>query len=308
MTRRTAGFTCAALAVAVAAAAQSSWTPPRTPDGHPDLQGIWYFGSATPLERPREFADRPVLTPEEAAAWVKREADRIGRIQAVHAPGWLDYGTTVVPDLRSSLIIDPPDGRVPALTPEARERQTARAAAQRAAGNDGPESFNPQERCLIFGAGPPILPGPYNSNLQIVQTGDHVVVFTEMIHDARIVPLGRRPQADPPFRSWLGSSHGRWEGDTLVIETTHFDEEVVFRGSDEHLRVVERLRLDGPNALRYEFTIDNPTAFIRPWTAAYTMVRTADQMYEYACHEGNYGLLNVLQGDRSLERQAAAPR
>jgi hypothetical protein len=287
MTLRTVGFTCAIVMGAVAVTAQSTWTPPRTPDGRPDLQGIWYFGSATPLERPKEFADKPFLTREEAAAWVKREAERIGRIQAVHAPGWLDYGTTVVPDLRSSLITDPPDGRVPALTPEARERQAARAAARRGVLNDGPESFNPQERCLVFGAGPPILPGPYNNNQQIVQTADHVVIYTEMIHDARIVPLGRGLPSSP-LRSWLGVSRARWDGDTLIIETTNFDQEVVFRGSDENLRVIERLRLEGPNALRYEFTIDNPTAFTMPWTAAYTMARTTDQMYEYACHEGNY--------------------
>ena len=307
LARSASGTLCLTLAVAITATAQTTFTPPRTPDGRPDLQGIWYFGSATPLERPAQFADKPVLTKEEAEAWVKREAERISRIQAVHAPGWLDYGTNVDPDLRSSLITDPPDGRVPALTPEARATQTARAAERRGVLNDGPESFNPQERCLVFGAGPPILPGPYNNNLQIVQTADHVVVYTEMIHDARIVRLGPTPQGAPPFRSWLGWSHGRWEGDTLVVETTHFRDEVVFRGSDESLRVIERMRLEGPNALRYEFTIDNPTAFTRPWTASFTMTRTPDQMYEYACHEGNYGLPNILQGARYVER-TSAPR
>ena len=158
MNARTPWFTAAALGLAMLAAAQPSWAPPRTPDGRPDLQGIWYFGSATSLERPKEFAGKPVLTAEEAAAFERREADRIARTQTVHAPEWLDYGTKVVPDLRSSLIIDPPDGRVPPLTPEARERAGRRAALRRAA--EGPEAFSSNERCIVFGAGPPVLPGP----------------------------------------------------------------------------------------------------------------------------------------------------
>jgi hypothetical protein len=292
--------------LAIVVTAQTRDAPARTPDGRPDLQGTWYFGSATPLERPKEFEGRPVLTAEEAAAFEQREADRIRRTPAVHAPEWLDYGTKVVPDLRSSLITDPPDGRVPALTPEARQRLTGRAARRRAA--EGPESFTPNERCLVFGAGPPVLPGPYNNNLQIVQTEDAVVLVTEMIHDARIVPLDGRPPPPAHLRSWLGFSRGSWEGETLVIETTHFTDHTSLRGSDQHLRVVERLGLAGPDALRYEFTIDNPTAFTRPWSGALTMTRTTDLMYEFACHEGNYGLRNMLEAARYEERSAVPRR
>lgn len=303
---RAAWLATAAASVAIVATAQTPRPTPRTPDGRPDLQGTWYFGSATPLERPREFEGKPVLTPEEAEAFEQREAERIRLTPTVHPPEWLDYGTRVEPDLRSSLITDPPDGRVPPLTAEARARQAGRAARRRAA--EGPEAFPPHERCIIFGAGPPILPGPYNNNLQIVQTPDAVVVVTEMIHDARIVPLDGRPLPPAQVRSWLGASRGGWEGETLVIETTHFTDQTSLRGSDEHLRVVERLTLVGPNALRYEFTLDNPTAFTRPWSGALTMTRTTDRMYEFACHEGNYGLPNMLQAARYEERKTAPRR
>jgi hypothetical protein len=298
---RAAGLAAAAVGMAIVVTAQTPRPTPRTPDGRPDLQGTWYFGSATPLERPREFADKPILTPDEAAAFEQREAERIRQTTTVHPPEWLDYGTRVGPDLRSSLITDPSDGRVPALTAEARARLAARAARRR--GAEGPEAFPPHERCIVFGAGPPILPGPYNNNLQIVQTPDHVVVVTEMIHDARIVPLDGRPSPPAHVRSWLGASRGRWEGATLVVETTHFTGETSLRGSDAHLRVVERFTLQGPDALRYEFAIDNPGAFTKPWSGALTMTRTSDQMYEFACHEGNYGLPNMLQSARFEERK-----
>jgi hypothetical protein len=207
----------------------------------------------------------------------------------------------VLPDLRTSLIVDPPDGRIPPLTPEAQQRTAARGAARRANGLDGPEAFSIAERCLIFGAGPPLLPGPYNNNIQIVQTRDAVVVYTEMIHDARIISLDGRPHRSPNIRLWLGDSRGRWDGDTLVVETTNFTSQTPFRGSDEHLRLTERFTRTDPNTLTYEFTVDNPTAFTKPWTARQQLARSNEMMYEYACHEGNYGLSNMLNAARFEE-------
>ena len=274
---------------------------PRTPDNHPDLQGIWDFRTATPLERPRDIGDKAFFTPAEAAAFEQRTAERIGAIVAVHPPDWLDYGMTLLKDLRTSLVVDPPDGRIPALTPEGRARQQARAAERREAA-DGPEDRSLGERCLVFSAGPPLLPGPYNNNLRIVQTPRAVVLETEMIHDARVIPLDGRPHLPATMRPWLGDSRGRWEGDALVVETTNFSERTPFRGSDAKMRLVERFSTTDANTLTYEFTVDNPTAFTKPWTVRYPMTRTTDRMYEYACHEGNYGLLDILRGARYEER------
>jgi hypothetical protein len=292
-----------ALALVVPVRAQSPAAPHRTPDGHPDLQGYWYFGSATPLERPKEFEGKTFLTAEEAAAFERRTDEHRGDVLAVHAPEWLDYGKHMDAERRTSLIVDPPDGRVPPLTPAGGDRVAARRARIQNGPADNPEDRPVQERCLVFGAGPPLLPGPYNNNMQIVQTPGAVVVLSEMIHDARIVALDGRPAPPPAMRFWLGSSRGHWEGDTLAIETTNFAEGVSFRGSDEHLRVVERFTLDGRDALRYEFTIDDPTVFTTPWTGAFTMARTSDRIYEFACHEGNYGLMNILRAARSEEQQ-----
>jgi hypothetical protein len=288
-----------------AAANVAKASVPRTPDGKPDLQGVWDFRTATPLERPREMGDRTHFTAEEAAAFERRTADRIGATIAVHPPDWLDYGMTLLKDLRSSLIVDPPDGRIPALTDAARARQQARAADRRGAA-DGPEDRNLGERCLIFSAGPPILPGAYNNNVRIVQTPASVLLETEMIHDARIVPVDGRPHLPNAIRPWLGDSRGRWDGDTFVVETTNFSERTPFRNSDTALRLVERFSLDDGETLRYEFTVDNPTAFSKPWTVSYPMTRSTEQMYEYACHEGNYGLVDILRGERYQERRGGA--
>ena len=300
----------AMLVVGVAhTAAQQQAAVPRTADGRPDLQGTWDLRTATPLERRKEFAGKAFFTPEEAVAFERREAERIAGTVAVHAPGWLDYGAKLLPDLRTSLIVDPPDGRIPATTAAAQQRTAARAAARRASGLDGPEAFSIQERCLLFGAGPPMLPGPYNNNIQIVQTPTAVMVYTEMIHDARIVPLDGRPHRPSHLRSWLGDSRGRWEGDTLVVETTHFipnasfrgNSEVAFRGWDEHLRVVERFTRVNADSLGYEVTVENPAAYTAPWTARMVMAKSQELIHEYACHEGNYGLVNMLTAARSEE-------
>ena len=273
---------------------------PRTPDGHPDLQGLWDYRTATPLERPRDLSDKEVFTDQEALAFEKRTAERRDNIVAVHPPAWLDYGSKVLADHRTSLIVDPPNGRVPALTAAARARIAANPADERAA--DGPEQRSIQERCLVFGAGPPMVPGPYNNNVQIVQTPNTVVIMNEMIHDARVVPMDGRPHLTSAIRQWLGDSRGRWDGDVLVVETTNFTDRTSFRGSDQNLRVVERLTRPDAETLMYEFTIDDPTAFSTPWTASFPMMRSTEQMYEYACHEGNFGLLDILKGARFDEQ------
>ncbi len=283
-------------------AVRASGALPRTPDGRPDLQGIWDFRTATPLERPRDMGDRKYFTAEEAAVFERRNADRIGAIVAVHPPDWLDYGMTLLKDLRTSLVVDPPDGRIPALTDAGRARQQARAAERRGS-IDGPEDMSLGERCLIFSAGPPLLPGPYNNNLRIVQTAQAVVLETEMIHDARVVRTDARQHLPAAIRPWLGDSRGRWDGDTFIVETTNFSPRTPFRGSDEQLRLTERLSLENAETLRYEFTVDNPTAFTKPWTVSFPMSRSSERMYEYACHEGNYAMVDTLRGERYVERQ-----
>ncbi len=310
MARRIAWAVAAILVAGAAAGAQRPPAgAPRTSDRRPDLQGVWDLRTATPLERRKEFVGKAFFTPEEAAEFERREAQRIAGAVAVHAPGWLDYGPKLLPDLRTSLIVDPPDGRIPAMTPAAQQRAAARSATRRANGLDGPEAFSIQERCLLFGAGPPLLPGPYNNNVQIVQTPDAMMIYTEMIHDARVIPLDGRPNRAAHLRTWLGDSRGRWDGDTLVVETTQFmpeaafrgNSEVAFRGWDEHLRVVERFTRTSDDSLGYEFTVDNPAVFTRPWTARLQMARSKELIYEYACHEGNYGLVNMLTAARSEE-------
>jgi hypothetical protein len=311
--RRLVRFLCAlALVLATVALAPISiagqtaqrpraWTMPRTPDGHPDFQGIWDFRTATPVERPRELAGKEFFaSDEEAAEFERRAAERINDTLVVHPPAWLDYGTKVLRNRRTSLIVDPQDGRVPALTPAARQKAAARAEARQRA--EGPEDFSLAERCLLFGAGPPIVPGAYNNNIQIVQTRDTVVISNEMIHDARIVPTDGRPHLPPQIRPLLGDSRGRWDGDTLVIDTTNFTRETRFRGSDENLHLTERFTRTDRDTLMYEFTVDDPTAFAARWTARLPMARSEERIYEYACHEGNYGLRNMLTSARYAER------
>jgi hypothetical protein len=199
---------------------------------------------------------------------------------------------------RSSLVVDPPDGKIPALTAAAQRRAEARAADRRAHPADDPENQGLPTRCLLFGAGPPIVPGPYNNLVQIFQSADHVIISNEMIHDARIVPLDGRPHTARAVRKWLGDSRGRWDGRTLVVDTTNFTDKTNFRGADEDLHVVERFTRTGPGTLLYEFTIDNPTAFTKPWSAQVTMTKTDDRVFEYACHEANYAMEGIMRGKR----------
>ncbi|OLC49970.1 MAG: hypothetical protein AUH43_06525 [Acidobacteria bacterium 13_1_40CM_65_14] len=308
------GLAIAICVLAPGALGGQTRTLPRTPDGHPDLQGIWDYRSATPLERPKQFADKEFMTAEEVAAYEQRALEREdGRPpddprteQSVHPAWWLDYGKTVVKTRRTSLIVDPPDGKIPPLTTEGQARAAARRAAARTHGPaDSYENRGLFERCLTRGVPDGMLPGPYNNNLQVYQTPGYVVLFTEMIHDARIVPMDGRPHGGPTVRRWLGDSRGHWEGDTLVVDTINFTDKTNFRGSGATLHLVERFtRLDA-DTLEYRFTVDDRTTWTRPWTVAYPMAKTQGPVYEYACHEGNYGLMDILSGARAEERKAA---
>jgi len=330
------------------AGATKSWTMPRTPDGKPDLQGNWSNASLTPLERPagqslvlteaqaaqienrtqqvREFREkasdpnRPAppkggeereLPPGEPTFIERLSAAAGGRVGGYNS-FWLDPGDRVARingEPRSSLIVDPADGRVPALTPEARKRAAERAAAAKKFSEfDHPELRGLAERCLMsFGsnAGPPMLPNYfYNNNYQIAQTKDHVMILVEMVHDVRVIRIGgeRLPKH---VRPWMGDSIGRWEGDTLVVETTNFHPLQAFRGASENLKVTERFTRTGPDTLVYKFTIEDPTTFTAPWSGEVPFNRIDELIYEYACHEGNYALSNVLSGERARERREA---
>jgi hypothetical protein len=320
---------------------------PRTADGHPDLQGTYDLGTITPLER---RAGAPlVLSDEEAKKAEQQIAERSAKLNAPidanraapptggdGSPGpygnvggynnfWLDPGsrfTTVDGRQRASLLIDPPDGRVPALTESAKKRNASRLLRttsdeaikeddpgfEGADAYDDPEQRPLGERCLIgfsSTSGPPILPTYFYNNLhQIVQTRDTVVILTEMVHDARVVRMNA-PHLAPAIRKWMGDSVGRWEGDTLVIDTTNFTDKTRFRGSSDALHIVERLTRVDARTLRYQFTIEDPTTWTRPWTAEYTWPVTSDLMYEYACHEGNYAMGNILRGARLKEADEA---
>jgi hypothetical protein len=307
---------CASIAAALLAGplllAQGRPAVPRAADGHPDLQGVWNFSTITPLERPAEFAGKEFLTDDEAARYEARTVERNNRdtrdqsadadVASAYNEFWWDRGVhaaRVNGRTRTSLIVDPPDGRVPALTADAQRRAAARAEARRLHPADGPEDRSLGERCLLFNAGPPMLSGPYNNYVQILQTRDHVVIVNEMIHDARVVPLDGRPHLPAAIRRLLGDSRGHWDGGTLVIETTNFSNMTTVRGSGERLRLVEKLSRPDEGTLLYEFTVDDPGSFVRPWTAILPMTRTSDQIYEYACHEGNYAMTGILRGARS---------
>jgi hypothetical protein len=297
--------------------APAKWTPARTPDGHPDLQGIWSNATVTPLERPDELAGKPVLTEQEAAAYEKQivERNNVDRRQQVgteadvalaYNAAWYDRGSKVVTTRRTSLIVDPPDGRIPPLTPEAQKRALNRAEARRLHPADGPEDRSLNERCLLtVTTGPPMLPGPYNNNYQIVQTPGAVVILNEMVHDTRNIPTDGRPHLPQSVRQWKGDSVGHWEGDTLVVDTTNFNDRTNFRGSGENLRLVERFRRMDADTLLYEFTVDDPASFTRPWTAAIASTKAEGPIFEFACHEGNYGMLGILSGARADEKKAA---
>jgi len=309
---------------------KQTWTAPRTADGHPNLQGVWANNIATPLERPKELEGRAVLTDQEVAALKKKAHELFGGGNSDAAFGdtvyrsvWANvHGTTsgfksvdgetgdyssvwTVErewENRTSLITDPPDGRMPAMTPEAQKRRAA-AAAARNVRPDGPEGRALQERCITYGS--PQLTAGYQSYSRIVQSSSAVAFETEMIHDTRIIPLDGRPHLPSNVQSWQGDSRGHWEGDTLVVDTTNYKPLSFMSTSSDKLHVTERFTRTGPETLQYQVTINDPETWTKPWSLMIPLQRTSDQIYEYACQEGNIGLTGILAGARAEERAAA---
>jgi hypothetical protein len=328
----------AAQAETAAPAKAAAWKVSRTVDGQPDLQGNWTNATITPFERPEKYGNNRAMSVEEANGLEKTEkagndagnkpTDPNLKVQDLptdcgrgftgvncgYNSFWVDPGTkimTIDGEKRTSMIVDPENGKVPGVTPKARERIAERMAAFRRGGGsggaDGPEMRSLGERCILsFGssAGPPMLPLLYNNNYQIVQSKDTVLIMVEMVHDARIVRLnGTHPPAS--MRKWMGDSTGHWEGDTLVVETTNLRREQAFRGASENLKVIERFKRVSPMQIVYSFTIDDSDTFIKPFTGEVAMNATQDKIYEYACHEGNYALPGILAGAREQEANAA---
>ena len=322
--------------------ATPKWTAPLTPWGDPDLQGVWEYWTFTPLERPSALAGKDVLTDEEAALIAQQlSQEALGRADTPPPDGqtggynqsfWTERSRATALN-QPSLILDPPDGHIPPLTAAAQRSVEAHRASGghpvrlRAAGigANGPEDRGLAERCIVgFSTGPPMLPGGYNNNVQVFQTPDYVVLLAEMIHDVRVVPLDGRPHLPRAVRQWLGDSRGHWEGDTLVVETTNFTDKIgsfspmafnsdlgrftsLALGTGETLRLVERFTRMDASTLMYGFTIDDPTTFSRSMTAQFPMNASDLPLYEYACHEGNYGLLNILAGARAEEHDGVDP-
>ena len=329
---------CAAVVALAAAPALAQGDAPRTPWGHPDLQGMWDHRTITPLERPEELGDREFLTEEEAASQEQAVIDRNeyllnrppetttsgGNVDSREdgTPGfynnfWLDTGTRTVGTRRTSLVIDPPNGRLPAYSDAGRRKVERDREYQREHPADSWVDFDGTDRCLIgVNNGPPILPAAYNQNLLVVQNADWVLLVAEMIHTVRVIPLNDYPALPAHVRQWAGDARGRWEGDTLVVETANFVPERLWTTANPmgrlrttgELRLVERFTRIDADTLEYVATIDDPGIWSRPWTVSIPMLRTDEAMYEYACHEGNYSMPNMLAGERAREAAEAASR
>jgi len=308
-----------ALAPLPAAAQARASTTSRTPDGKPNLAGIYSFSTITPLQRPDTLSGKATLSDEEAAAFEESENKRLnrdlfdpvkGQPSAGYAPRaeggvlsynefWYERGTKLTGDKRTSLIVDPPSGTIP-FTDAARRRNAERAQLSNSGAGDSYEDRPVGDRCLQgFNAGPPMTPGAYNNNVQILQIPGTVVIVTEMVHNARIIPTDGRPHTT--LRQWSGDSRGHWEGDTLVVETINFRRETSLPGSTADTRLVERFTRIDANTLKYEFTVSDPHSYTQPWSAMLPLSKIPGPLFEYGCHEGNYALPNILAGARAQE-------
>lgn len=299
------------------AARAASTAVPRTPWGHPDLQGTWDYRTITPLERQPQYGSREYMTDAEVKALEERAAKRMDEPPAdeapastIHAAYWTDPGRFVDEDRRTSLIIDPPDGRVPALVNAGGGGGRGRGAGAGGRPGGRADSWTDRsllERCITWGLPTASLPGLYNNNIQIVQGPDHVVIVHEMVHDARVIPLDGRPRVSGGAqRNYLGESRGWWDGDTLVVETTNFGTKTAYRGANLNLKLIERYRRIAANRLDMRLTVEDPTVWTKPWTVRLAMRPSEGPLVEYACHEGNYGLRNILEVARDEEKAAAA--
>ena len=321
------GAAAAALTI-LAAAPAGAQTEPRTAWGAPDLGGVWDYRSITRMERPETFAEQEFLTEEQVADLERQALDRLNDFLELPAQRtavggnvdrrpdggngsynhtWLDQGLEAVATGRASLIIDPPNGRYPPLTPEGRRRVEARREHRRNQPADSWLDFSTYDRCLLgFNAGPPMTPSAYNNNVQVFQTPDHVAIVTEMVNTARIVPLDGRPPLPSDLLQWSGESRGYWEGDTLVIETANFDARRQWRSTTGGMRLTERLTRVDAGTLLYQATVDDPETWERPWTFEVPMQALDGEKWEYACHEGHHSMPLMLGGARALEAREAA--
>jgi hypothetical protein len=319
-------------APALTLVAPPGWQVPRLADGRPDIQGIWTNKTITPFERPAELGNKEFFTAEEAKAFVESVLARSNRdnrtedvndVLSAYNAFWWDSGTSLLPNQRTSIVIDPPNGRIPALTPARRaaldaEREAVRARCAEpgsgcAIANSGqpapadePQALDLMTRCISFGTVIPMLPSAYNNNYQIVQAPGAVAINTEMVHQVRRIPTDARPALPAHVRQWFGDSRGRWDGDTLVVETTNFVGKFFGRmaAADENLKVTERFTLTAPDLLLYRFTVEDPTAWTAPWSGEIPLTRIDGLLYEYACHEGNRGMENILRAARQEMEQA----
>jgi hypothetical protein len=322
MTHRNLVTTCALVFLAVSALPaqdKTAWRMPRTPEGHPDLQGFWSNATRTPVERPAEFAGKATLTDAEARAWEKKDAEAWQELDGtsdgpLHASKgsagtgaynvlFYDMGSELARVdgvKRTSMVVDPPDGKIPPRIPQTRNRNATARAGSTASVKDRGLS----ERCLFVPmVGPPMLPTLYNNNYQIVQTPDAVLILSEEIHDARIIRMNAKHVA-PEVRKWLGDSIGQWEGDTLVVETTNFTDQTRFRGSSKDLKVTERFTRVDANNILYKATMEDASTWTKPWTLELPFAAIKGPIYEYACHEGNYAIVDILSGARKIEAEA----
>ena len=294
-----------------------TYTAPRTPDGQPDLQGFWSNSTITPLERPKNvtkefFTQEEALEAAKKAAAADEEQTEPGTVADVHYD-FTQFGLdrsqgAMALNLRTSLIVDPPDGRLPPLSAEGQRRAAERAAARKSRGglHDAVQNEPLGARCILMDRnGPPMLGGAYNNGYQIMQAPGYVMILTEMLHDVRVIPLDGRPHLPPNVRQWTGSYRGHWEGQTLVVETTNLTDKFAFQGASENMRLTERFTRVADDMIRYRFTVEDPATWTKPWSAEVPWKKDVGPLFEHACHEGNYGLYNTLACARVEEKRAA---